>query len=68
MSDAAAAAAGTGREEEERRQARVDRALQAGWAIRHDPGRLEYIAARELHTSRTLDGLLDQVETADGPR
>jgi hypothetical protein len=50
------------RAEEERRQARVDAALEAGWAIRRDPVRLEFTAARELHTARTLDELLDVIE------
>lgn len=47
-----------------RRQARVDAALQAGWVIRHDPLRGEFTAARELQVGRTLDELLDQVESA----
>lgn len=51
---------------EQRRQARVDSALQAGWSIRLDPVRLEFTAARELHTARTLDELLDAVEGAPG--
>lgn len=50
----------------DRQQARVDRALQAGWVIRHDTARLEFIAARELLTARTLDALLDMIEGADG--
>lgn len=53
---------------EERRQARVDAALQAGWVIRYYPERLEYGAARELLTARTLDELLDAVKGADDGR
>ena len=66
MSEAAAAAASTAgrRAEEARLQARVDRALQEGWAIRWDPDRLEYRASRELHTARTLDALLDAIGAA----
>lgn len=48
----------------DRRQARVDAALQAGWAIRWDPLRGEFSAARELVTARELDELLDAVEAA----
>lgn len=55
---------GEARAAEERRQARVDAALQAGWQIKRDPVRLEYTAARELVTARTLDGLLDAIEAA----
>lgn len=43
---------------------RIEAAEQAGWVIRRDPVRLEFTAARELHTSRTLDGLLGQVEAS----
>lgn len=50
----------------EARTTRTDRALQAGWAIRFDWMRLEYAAARELLTARTLDELLDAIEGADG--
>ena len=47
--------------------ARVDAALQAGWTIRFDPVRGEYLAARELVTSRKLDELLDEIEArSDG--
>jgi hypothetical protein len=46
------------------RQARVDAALQAGWAIRHDPLRGEFTAARELQVGRTLDELLGKIEAA----
>ena len=46
----------------ERQQARLDAALRAGWVIRFDPDRLEYRAARELLTERTLDALLDVIE------
>ncbi len=50
------------------RSERTERALQAGWAIRYDPMRDEYTAARELHAARTLDGLLDAIEQPDaGP-
>jgi hypothetical protein len=57
---------GGARAAEEGRQARVDAALQAGWVIRRDPLRLEYTAAREMLTARTLDGLLDAIDAADG--
>ena len=50
------------REAEEQRQALVDAAIQAGWVIRYDPERDEYAASRELHTARTLDGLLGQIK------
>jgi hypothetical protein len=46
------------------RQARVDAALQAGWVIRHDPLRGEFTAAREMHVGRTLDDLLEKIESA----
>jgi hypothetical protein len=46
------------------RQARVDRALQAGWVIRYDPLQDEYTGAREMYTARTLDQLLDAIEGA----
>lgn len=46
----------------ELRQARVEAAVRAGWVIRFDPDRLEYRAARELVTARTLDGLLGAIE------
>lgn len=48
----------------ERRQARLDAAFQAGWAIRLDPVRGEYAASRDLHTARLLDQLLDEIEGA----
>jgi hypothetical protein len=41
--------------------ARLDAALHAGWAVRYDPVRLEFTAARELSTARTLDDLLDAI-------
>jgi hypothetical protein len=47
----------------ERQQARVDAALQAGWVIRLDPVRGEYLAAREVHVTRTLDELLGKIES-----
>jgi hypothetical protein len=43
---------------------RMETALQAGWVIRRDPVRLEFTAAREVHTARTLDELLDAIEAA----
>jgi len=46
------------------RQARVDAALQAGWVIRHDPLRGEFTAARDMHVGRTLDDLLEKIESA----
>jgi hypothetical protein len=58
----------SGREAAERQQARVDGALQAGWSFRRDPVRMEFTAARELHTARTLDELLDEIEAAGGAR
>lgn len=33
---------------------RIKAAMQAGWAFRYDPVRMEFTAARELHTSRKL--------------
>lgn len=42
--------------------ARVEAATRAGWQLHYDPARDEYTGARELHTARTLDKLLDQVE------
>jgi hypothetical protein len=48
----------------ERQAARVEAALRAGWAIRADPVRLEFTAAREMLTARTLDELLDAIEGA----
>jgi hypothetical protein len=47
-----------------RRLARIGAALRSGWMIRQDPVRLEFTAAREMHTARTLDALLDAVEGA----
>lgn len=63
-------AAKAARRAAERRDARIDAALQAGWSIRRDPVRLEYTAAREMLTGRTMDDLLDAIERAqeDGPR
>lgn len=55
-------AAETARLAAERRSARIDAALQAGWALRFDPVRLEHSAARELVTARTMDELLDAIE------
>lgn len=49
---------------QENRDARVDAALRAGWVIRRDPVRLEWIAAREMVQTRTLDELLDAIEAA----
>ena len=57
-------AAETERLAAEAREARVDAALQAGWVIRRDPVRREWTAAREMLTSRTLDGALDAIEAA----
>jgi hypothetical protein len=51
-----------GQAQVDQQDARVDAALQAGWSIRHDPVRGEYLAARELVTSRTLDELLNVIE------
>jgi hypothetical protein len=48
----------------ERQDARVEAALPAGWSIRCDPVRLEFTAAREMLTARTLDELLDAIEGA----
>jgi hypothetical protein len=48
----------------ERRDARLDAALLAGWSIQRDPVRLEYTAAREMVTARTMDELLDAIEEA----
>ena len=53
-------------EQAQRQAARVEAALRAGWAIRRDPVRLEFTAAREMHTARTLDELLDAIEASDG--
>jgi hypothetical protein len=50
----------------ELQDARVEEALQAGWAIRYDPVRLEYTAAREMLTARLLDELLDGIEAPGG--
>lgn len=47
-----------------RQQGRVEAALRNGWQIRQDPVRLEFIAAREMVQSRTLDGVLDKIEKA----
>ena len=44
-----------------RQDARVEEALRAGWRLHYDPMRGEFTAARELHTARTLDGLLDMI-------
>lgn len=49
------------RAEWEQEQARVDIAMQAGWTIRWDPDRLEYRAAKELHTARSVGELLDKI-------
>lgn len=53
----------------ERRDARIDAALLAGWSIRRDPVRLDYTAAREMVTARTMDDLLDAIDAAqeNGP-
>ena len=52
--------------ERERRARRLDAAARRGWKIRHDPVQLEFTAARELHTAKTVDGLLDEIDEADG--
>lgn len=41
---------------------RAAAAMRAGWALRFDPVRLEFTAARELLVDRTLDGLLSKIE------
>jgi len=51
-------------ERAEEQDARVEAALRAGWAIRRDPVRLEFTAAREMLTARTLDELLDAIDEA----
>jgi hypothetical protein len=53
-----------GQAQVDQQDARVEAALRAGWAIRRDPVRLEFTAARELHVARTLDELLDEIEAA----
>jgi hypothetical protein len=44
---------------------RMEMAFRAGWSVRYDPLRLEFTAARELHTARKLGELLDVIEAAD---
>jgi hypothetical protein len=46
------------RQHTEELQATIDKALQEGWIIRRDPVRLEFTAAREMVTARTLEELL----------
>jgi len=46
------------------RPARIEAALQAGWLFRYDPLRDEFTAAREMHTGRSVDKLLDAIERA----
>jgi hypothetical protein len=43
---------------------RMDAALQSGWVFRYDPLRLEFTAAREMHTARKLGELLDVIEAS----
>lgn len=50
--------------EGERQVERIEAALAAGWILRYDPVRGERVAAREVLTARTLDGLLDAIEAA----
>ena len=53
-------------EERLRLQARVDAAMRRGWVIRYDVTQDEYTAAREVLTARTVAGLLDAIEGAEG--
>jgi spore coat polysaccharide biosynthesis predicted glycosyltransferase SpsG len=39
----------------------MEAAMRAGWAFRYDPVRDEFTAARELHTSRKIGDLLDEI-------
>lgn len=45
-----------------RRAVRLQEAVDAGWVLRFDPVRLEYVASREMLTARSADALLDLIE------
>ena len=51
--------------ERERLTARRDAAERRGWKFRYDMERLEFFAARELKTARTLEDLLELVEDSE---
>lgn len=45
-----------------RQNARLRAAIDAGWVIRIDPVRMEYVASRETLTARSADALLDMID------
>lgn len=51
---------------DEQQQERLERLVRAGWLLRYDGGRDEFVLAVREVRGRTLDAVMDAAEAADG--